>query len=287
MPSGQAGQGYQAAQSIRGQAAGRNNTGSGINVSITYGEQRNSQERHSSGHTAQGAQILGRGQVSLSARGAGQASDIRISGAEIAGQSGTRLEAEGDIRLQAARQTHRETGRSRQAGWKAGVALDFSNGVSVGVTGGGNYGKGRSESEAVRHLHSRIGSAGSRTALTSGGDTTLQGARVLGQGIALDARNLHIESLQDSARHNSSQYHGQGQITVGYGFSADGSYQQSQLNAEHQSVAEQSGLYAGDDGFQVSVNGHTRLNGGLIVSGEAAESAGRNRFVSGSLSSSD
>ncbi|MGN6876955.1 hypothetical protein ACTHUR_20880, partial [Neisseria sp. P0021.S007] len=50
--------------------------------------------------------------------------------------------------------------------------------------------------------------------------------------------------------------------TVGYGASASGDYSQSKINAEHRSVSEQSGLFAGDDGFDVQVGGHTRLTGG-------------------------
>lgn len=82
-------QAYQAAQSAQG-AAKSGNAG-GVSVSITYGEQRNSAAQSISGQTAHAANIGAQGAVSLFAAGAGSGSDIRISGADIAGQSGTRL----------------------------------------------------------------------------------------------------------------------------------------------------------------------------------------------------
>ncbi|RPD82962.1 hypothetical protein EGK74_14025, partial [Neisseria weixii] len=61
----------------------------------------------------------------------------------------------------------------------------------------------------------------------------------------------------------------------------------SNTNADHLSVTEQSGLFAGDDGFQVNVKNHTDLKGGIITSSEAAEQNGRNRFQTATLSRSD
>ncbi|AZR60606.1 hypothetical protein [Eikenella corrodens] len=72
-----------------------------------------------------------------------------------------------------------------------------------------------------------------------------------------------------------------------YGFSGNAEYSQSKIDADHLSASEQSGLYAGDDGFQVAVSRHTELNGGLIVSSQSAEQNGRNRFQTGSLGQSD
>ncbi|HBO37722.1 MAG TPA: hypothetical protein DD638_03575, partial [Pasteurellaceae bacterium] len=53
------------------------------------------------------------------------------------------------------------------------------------------------------------------------------------------------------------------QVTVGYGVSASGSYSQSKMNADYASVTEQSGIYAGDEGYQINVNNHTDLKGAL------------------------
>ncbi|MDO4907522.1 hemagglutinin repeat-containing protein [Neisseria sp.] len=132
-----------------------------------------------------------------------------------------------------------------------------------------------------------MGDANSRTVIQSGGDTTLKGAQVKGRGVALSAENLNIESVQDSAAYNDRRFQGSAQITVGYGFSGSAGYSQSKTNADHRSISEQSGIYAGDGGFQVNIKGHTDLKGGIITATEAAEQNGRNRFQTATLSRSD
>ena len=98
---------------------------------------------------------------------------------------------------------------------------------------------------------------------------------------------VNIESLQDTADYRSRQQNISAQVTVGYGASASGDYSQSKINAEHRSVSEQSGLFAGEDGFDVQVSGHTNLTGGIITSTQSAEAQGKNRFQSGSISQTD
>ena len=78
-----------------------------------------------------------------------------------------------------------------------------------------------------------------------------------------------------------------GQATVGYGASVSASFNQSKMNADYASVQEQSGLFAGDEGYQVNVRKHTDLTGGLITSTAQAEADGKNSFSTGTLSHSD
>ncbi|RPD83167.1 hypothetical protein EGK75_13295, partial [Neisseria weixii] len=87
-----------------------------------------------------------------------------------------------------------------------------------------------------------------RTVIQSSGGTTLKGAQVKGKGVALSTRNLNIESIQDSAVYRSKQQNLSGSVTVGYGASATADYNQSKTNADHRSISEQSGIFAGDDG---------------------------------------
>ena len=72
-----------------------------------------------------------------------------------------------------------------------------------------------------------------------------------------------------------------------YGFSADGSFNKSKINADHASVNEQAGIYAGDEGYDINVNKHTDLKGALITSTQKAEADGKNHFSTGSITHSD
>ena len=259
-----------------------------VGISLTYGEQKNRQTRNSYHTESQASQLLsGAGPVILMATGQGKDSQINITGSDVIGKGGTHLYADGGINIQAAKNTHSEHSRNSNKGWNAGVSLNFGSGISLGITAGGNKGKGYSDGEQTTYRHSHVGSKEGPTVVMSGGDTNIKGAQVTGKGIAVRAANLNIESLQDTADYHSRQQNIKGEVTVGYGVSASGDYSKSKINAEHRSVSEQSGLFAGDDGFDVQVGGHTQLTGGIITASQSAEEQGKNRFQSGSISQTD
>ena len=144
---------------------------------------------------------------------------------------------------------------------------------------------GNQTKAAHRHIH--VGSTAGTTTIRSGGDTTLKGAQLIGKGIQADTRNLHIESVQDTETYQGKQQNGNVQVTVGYGLSASGSYSQSKIRADHASVTGQSGIYAGEDGYQIKVGDNTDLKGGIITSARTAEGKGKNRFQTATLTASD
>ena len=63
--------------------------------------------------------------------------------------------------------------------------------------------------------------------------------------------------------------------------SASFNMSKQKIDSNYNSVNEQSGIYAGDGGFNVKVNGHTQLNGGAMVSTAPAD---KNTLDTGSLS---
>lgn len=280
-------QAYQTGQAINKIQSGKTSATS-VGVSITYGEQKNRQTSSSYHTESQASQLLsGAGPVVLMATGQGKDSQINITGSDVIGKGGTHLYADGGINIQAAKNTHSEHSRNSNKGWNAGVSLNFGSGISLGITAGGNKGKGYTDGEQTTYRHSHVGSKEGPTVVMSGGDTNIKGAQVTGKGITVRAANLNIESLQDTADYHSRQQNIKGQVTVGYGASASGDYSKSKINAEHRSVSEQSGLFAGDDGFDVQVGGHTQLTGGIITASQSAEEQGKNRFQSGSISQTD
>ncbi|WP_210399348.1 hemagglutinin repeat-containing protein, partial [Neisseria sp. HMSC073G10] len=90
------------------------------------------------------------------------------------------------------------------------------------------------QTKATRR-HTHVGSTAGKTIIRSGGDTPLKGAQLIGKGVQADTHNLHIESVQDTETYQSKQQNGNVQVTVGYGFSASGSYSQSKVKADHAS----------------------------------------------------
>ena len=287
-------QGYQAAQQMQqfapSSSAGQgqnNNQSSGISVSITYGEQKSRNEQKSRYTEAAASQIISKGQTTLVATGGGEQSNINITGSDVSGKAGTTLIADNHIKLQSAKQDGSEQSKNKSSGWNAGVAVQIGDGISLGITAGGNLGKGKGQGESTTHRHTHVGSTAGKTTIRSGGDTTLKGAQLIGKGVQADTRNLHIESVQDTETYQSKQQNGNVQVTVGYGFSASGSYSQSKVKADHASVTEQSGIYAGEDGYQIKVRDNTDLKGGIITSGKSAEDKGKNLFQTATLTASD
>ena len=280
-------QAYQTGKGAQNLANGTTNAKQ-VSISITYGEQQNRQTTQVQANQAQASQIQAGGKTTLIAGGAGEQSNINITGSDVSGKAGTTLIADNHIKLQSAKQDGSEQSKNKSSGWNAGAAVSFGQGGwSLGVTADGNVGKGYGNGDSVTHRHSHIGDKGSQTLIQSGGDTIIKGAQIIGKGIQADTRNLHIESVQDTETYQSKQQNGNVQVTVGYGFSASGSYSQSKVKADHASVTEQSGIYAGEDGYQIKVGDNTDLKGGIITSGKSAEDKGQNLFQTATLTHSD
>ena len=262
------------------------NMDSVVGAQITYGQQKSESRTHTEGKTAAKSQVNAGGKVNIVATGAGKASNITIQGSDVSGKQGTFLEADNDINITAAEQTHKERSTNQSSGFNAGVAMKVSNGVATGITVGGNYGKGYGNGDETTYVASHVGDSQSKTVIQAGGDANIIGSQVKGKRVEVNAQNLNIESLQDTATYKGKQMNGSGSVTVGYGVSAGGSFNKSKVNADHASVNEQAGIYAGDEGYDINVN-HTDLKGGLITSTQKAEDEGKNRFSTGSLTHSD
>ena len=257
-------------------------------VGITVGQQKLRMESHTKDTVASASRINAGGTVNLLATGAGKDSNINIIGSDVAGNRGTHLQADNEINLLAAEQSHSERSSNKSSGWNAGMNMGFGIGSSpLSLTAGANRGKGHGNGDETSYRNSHVGSSGGSTSLSSGGATNIIGAQVIGKGVSIDAAELNIASLQDKAEYQSKQQNVSGQVTVGHGVLGSASYNKSKIKADYASVTEQSGIIAGDDGYQIKVKGNTDLKGAIITSASAAEAAGKNSLITGSLTSSD
>ena len=286
MDAYRAGQAVGQAGKAMQEAMENGNMDSVVGAQITYGQQKSESRTHTEGKTAAKSQVNAGGKVNIGATGAGKASNITIQGSDVSGKQGTFLEADNDINITAAEQTHKERSTNKSSGFNAGVAIKVSNGAAVGATLGGNYGKGYGNGDETTYQSSHIGDMNSQTTLQAGGDANIIGSQVKGKRVEVNAQNLNIESLQDTATYKGKQMNGSGSVTVGYGASVGGSFNKSNIHADHASVNEQAGIYAGDEGYDINVN-HTDLKGGLITSTQKAEDEGKNRFSTGTITHSD
>lgn len=119
--------------------------------------------------------------------------------------------------------------------------------------------------------------------ITADDQLTVQGGQIKGRGIIINADNLHIASIQDTATYASKQQNIFGQASISIDASINANYNQSKINADYKSVTKQSGVFAGDDGFNVKVKNHSQLDGAVINSTKAAKEQGKNRFSTATI----
>ena len=283
--------GYKAAEALKGLKDIDSIKDLNVSASITVGSSQSKSETHAKGTEAVASNVVGNN-VNITATGAGKDSNIHVIGSEIAGTHATTLKADNNVTLESAQSISEEHSSNKSSGWNAGVAISYGqSGLAFGVTAGGNKGKGHGDGTSVTQVNSHVGSRGgnnlSTTTISAGDTTTLAGAQVLGNQVNIDTNKLNIESRQDTAKYDSKQTDMSGQVTVGYGFSASGSYSQNKINADYASVNEQSGVMAGDGGYHINVKDHADLKGGIITSSQTAEDSGLNAFTTGTLTASN
>ncbi|MBI1054098.1 filamentous hemagglutinin, partial [Escherichia coli] len=214
--------------------------------------------------------------------------DILITGSQIKSGNDTSLNAQNDILLAAAADTRQTTGKNSSKGGGVGVSFGGgTNGGGLSIFASINGSKGSEKGNGTTWTETTV-DAGKNVSLTSGRDTTLSGAQVSGEKVTADVgNNLTISSLQDSDRYDSRQNSvaAGGSFTFG-SMSGSGyaSISQDKIKSNYDSFREQSGIYAGKDGFDVTVGNHTQLNGAVIASTATAD---KNRLDTGTLGFSD
>ncbi|WP_243583175.1 hemagglutinin repeat-containing protein [Haemophilus parainfluenzae] len=268
---------YRAADSVMNagdsiqKAMSNSNVDSVVGVQITYGQQKSESRTHTEGKTVAKSQVNAGGKVNIVATGTGKDSNINIKGSDISGKQGTTLIADNQVNIKATEQNHQERSTNKSSGFNAGVAIKVSNGVAAGITVGGNYGKGYGNGDETSYVASHVGDSQSKTVIQAGGDANIIGSQVKGKRVELNAENLNIESLQDKSSYHGKQMNVSGSVTVGYGFAAGGSFSKSKINADHASVNEQAGIFAGNDGYDINVKNKVSSVGGAIISSAEKE----------------
>ncbi|EFI9854488.1 filamentous hemagglutinin N-terminal domain-containing protein [Escherichia coli] len=274
---------------LQQQSADPNN---GIGVSISLNHQQSKSETKYQHDIVSGSTLSAGNNVSVTATGKNKdhnnSGDILITGSQIKSGNDTSLNAQNDILLAAAADTRQTTGKNSSKGGGVGVSFGGgTNGGGLSIFASINGSKGSEKGNGTTWTETTL-DAGKNVSLTSGRDTTLSGAQVSGEKVTADVgNNLTISSLQDSDRYDSRQNSvaAGGSFTFG-SMSGSGyaSISQDKIKSNYDSVREQSGIYAGKDGFDVTVGNHTQLNGAVIASTATDD---KNSLSTGTLGWSD
>ncbi|WP_218077148.1 hemagglutinin repeat-containing protein, partial [Escherichia coli] len=191
-----------------------------------------------------------------------------------------------DVNLVSAENTSKLEGKNTSRGSSVGVGIGVGpGGVGLSLSASANQGKGSEKGNGTTHTETTV-DAGNRLTIISGRDTTLTGAQAGGETVKVDAgRHLTLTSEQDSDRYDSKQQNASAGGSIGTGSaSASVSLSRDKMHSNYDSVQEQTGIFAGRGGFDVTTGQHTQLNGAVIASTATAD---KNRLDTGTLGFSD
>ena len=259
-----------------------------VGISISIGGSKSQSTSDTRSNNAQASSLQAGGNINLVASGAGAGSNLLIQGSEVKAGDTVSLSADNQVNVLASQDTTEHDKRSKNSSASIGVGISFGAETRVGVTVSASAGKGAGTGQDVSQNNSHI-EAGKQILIKSGGDTNLRGAVVAANTVKADVGgDLTIESLQDTSHYRESNKQVGGSVTFGPAPGASVSASASKINSDYASVSEQSGIRAGDGGFQVNVKGKTELTGGAITSTDKAVQENKNSFNSaGGLSTSD
>ncbi|MGK8716210.1 hemagglutinin repeat-containing protein [Pseudomonas aeruginosa] len=266
-----------------------------VGINISAGSSKSESRTTQTTETAHGSTVKAGGSVSLVATGAGQDSNILIRGSEITAGKNATLMADNRVDLVAAENHEQMQGKRSSSSASVGVGINFGgdqNGITLNASG--SKGRGKSNGKDNWYTNSRL-NARDTVLISSGSDTNIRGAGVAGNTVKLDVGgDLNIESLQNTNTYTSKDKTTGAGISVcipplcaGTPVSANINIQKAKATGNYASVEEQSGIQAGDGGFDIRVKGNTDLKGALIASNQAAIDAGKNRLETASLTTSD
>jgi filamentous hemagglutinin len=255
----------------------------GIKIALSVGASKSKSSSEYSSNTVSGSSLSGGGSVAVVATGAkGTSGDLTLAGSGITGNNVT-LAAAHDLNLVAASNNTEQQSSNKSSGWSAGVHVAIGQKTGIGVQASGYVASGSENGNSTTRVNSRVNAKDTLT-LSSGNDTLLSGAQALGDSISVNAgNNLTLTSLQDIDNYHSKQQSASGGFSFTWGTmngSAGLSVSTSKVNSEYASVGDQSGLFAGDGGYDIYTGNHTQLNGAVIAS---TADAANNRLSTGTL----
>ncbi|MEW7313272.1 hemagglutinin repeat-containing protein [Buttiauxella gaviniae] len=276
--------GVQADQAMQLAEAGGENGSTAFGISASIGSQSSKSSSHSEQNTATGSTLTAGDHVSITATGG----DITAIGSQIKAGLDVTLDAANDINLISSQNTQLLEGDNESHGGSLGIGIGVGNGgAGINISASGNSSRGNESGNGTTQNETTI-DAGNRVTIHSGDDTTIAGAQVSGNSVVADiGGDLTISSLQDSDRYDSSQNSISGGASFSFGTmtgSGGISFSKDKMHSDYDSVIEQSGIFAGDGGFDITVGGHTQLDGGVIASTGTAD---KNSLDTGTLGFSD
>ncbi|WP_392551414.1 hemagglutinin repeat-containing protein [Orbus wheelerorum] len=266
----------------------KGDTQASIGVSATFGTQKTEREINQEQHNVVGSGVSAGDNITIKAVGdvQGNGGDITVKGSEVKAGQDITLEAGHDVNVIGAVNTQHSDKDEKSYG--GGVGISFTVGgdqTGLRFTGNANFSRERENADGSAWSEGIV-EAGKNLMVKTGNDATLIGAQLKGDGVKMDVgHNLNIASLQDTDNYDYEKITASVNGSFGTGFSGNLALSQTKMDSNWASVTDQSGIFAGKNGFDVTVGNNTDLKGAVIAS--TAEDKSNNKLDTGTISFSD
>lgn len=261
-----------------------------MGVSLSLTTQKSKSQQHAESDTITGSTLNAGNNLSITANGKGKgpnSGDIVIAGSQVKAGGDTLLDARHDVILSGAANTQQSSGKNSSSGGGVGVSIGAGKGAGISVFANVNAANGKDKGNGTDWTETTIDS-GKTVTIKSGNDTVLNGAQVSGNKIVANVgHDLLLSSQQDSNKYDSKQSSVAAGGSFTFGSMTGSGYisaSQDKMKSRFDSVAEQTGMFAGDGGFDITAGNHTQLDGAVIASTATAD---KNSLDTGTLGFSD
>ena len=263
-----------AIKNIKGNGGGKVNENLSINVSV--GTTKSKSESNSTTTVANASEVKAGGDVNVTST----KKDIDITGSNVEGKDVT-LNAKENLNITASKNTNKTEQSSKSSSASVGASIGI-DGTKYSVSG--SMSKGEVSANGTTYNESTV-TANKDLSFASGKDTSIKGGELSGEKVTGNVgKDLNIESKQDSNSYKENNKSAGASVGLGSNKAISGSASVVKIDSNYKSVTDQSGIYAGKNGFDIRVEVNTDLKGGIISSTADAD---KNKLSTGTLTFED
>ena len=263
-----------AIKNIKGNGGGKVNENLSINVSV--GTKKSKSESNSTTTVANASEVKAGGDVNVTST----KKDINITGSNVEGKNVT-LNAKENLNITASKNTNKTEQSSKSSSASVGASIGI-DGTKYSVSG--SMSKGEVSANGTTYNESTV-TANKDLSFASGKDTSIKGGELSGEKVTGNVgKDLNIESKQDSNSYKENNKSAGASVGLGSNKAISGSASVVKIDSNYKSVTDQSGIYAGKNGFDIRVEANTDLKGGIISSTADAD---KNKLSTGTLTFED
>ena len=253
------------------------NPSQGLSLNVSVGSSQSRSESKSTTVVANGSNVKAAGDVKITST----EKDINITGSNVEGKDVT-LNAKENLNITASETTNKLEQNSKSSSASVGARLELGKGPSYSISG--SMSKGEVSANSTSYNESTV-KADKNLDFTSGKDTNIKGGKLSGEKVTGSVGgDLNIESKQDSNNYKESNKSVGASVGLGSNKAVSGSASVGKIDSKYESVIEQSGIYAGKEGFDIRIEANTDLKGGIISSTDDAD---KNKLSTGTLTFED